>query len=197
MALLPFFWKFGKLAVQTQRTNSLFFFLMAIPAVYFARFNYVNHWMNHFINYFRSTIECTWFCRDIYTIGNNSPRTSGRNTQKIRLIGILNTSGIYSVVRHPLYLGNYLMWIGIVVYTHNISFVIIVSLMYWLYYRKNPMFAERFLKFGQTYLTGHYRFLLFLLKNGLFRKSTHSIFFKKCVEEGIFECLQQWLVLYM
>ncbi len=66
----------------------------------------------------------------------------------------LNTTGIYSTLRHPLYLGNYLMWIGIVVYTFNIYFVIIVSLAFWLYYERIMFAEERFLerKFGDDYM---------------------------------------------
>ena len=48
-----------------------------------------------------------------YTIGTTPRGTSGRNT-KCQVAEQLNTTGIYSTVRHPLYLGNYLMWIGIV-----------------------------------------------------------------------------------
>ena len=58
------------------------------------------------------------------------------------------------MVRHPLYLGNYLMWIGIVLFTQNFSFAIIVSLLYWLYYERIMFAEERFLekKFGNVYL---------------------------------------------
>ncbi len=51
-----------------------------------------------------------------YTIGTTPRGTSGRNTKK-QVAESLNTSGIYGAVRHPLYLGNYLMWIGIVMFT--------------------------------------------------------------------------------
>lgn len=88
-----------------------------------------------------------------YTIGTTPKGTSGRNTAE-QVAETLNSTGIYSIVRHPLYLGNYFMWIGIVLYTLNIPFVIIVSLMYWLYYERIMFAEERFLekKFGQVYL---------------------------------------------
>lgn len=87
-----------------------------------------------------------------YTIGTTPRGTSGRNTHQ-QVAESLNTSGIYSVVRHPLYLGNYLMWIGIVVYTGNVSFMVVVTLMYWLYYERIMMAEEAFLlnKFGNAY----------------------------------------------
>jgi hypothetical protein len=86
-------------------------------------------------------------------IGTSNKNTSGRNTQE-QVAEALNTKGIYSTVRHPLYLGNYFMWIGIVFFTFNIYFVIIVSLMFWLYYERIMFAEERFLerKFGDAYL---------------------------------------------
>jgi hypothetical protein len=88
-----------------------------------------------------------------YAIGTTPKGTSGRNTKE-QVAEQLNYSGIYSIVRHPLYLGNYCMWIGIVFYTFNIPFVVIVSLAYWLYYERIMFAEERFLerKFGQEYL---------------------------------------------
>ena len=46
------------------------------------------------------------------------------------------------------------MWIGIVFFTFNWYFVIIVSLLYFLYYERIMFAEERFLerKFGQDYL---------------------------------------------
>jgi len=65
----------------------------------------------------------------------------------------LNTSGIYSMVRHPLYLGNYFMWIGIVVFCFNPWFVLLASLAFWLYYERIMVAEESYLerKFGQQF----------------------------------------------
>ena len=54
-----------------------------------------------------------------YAIGTTPHGTSGRNTEK-QVAKQLNTAGIYSVVRHPLYLGNYLMWAGFLIFTLDI-----------------------------------------------------------------------------
>ena len=88
-----------------------------------------------------------------YTIGTTPRGTSGRNTKE-QVAEVLNSTGIYSVVRHPLYLGNYFMWIGIVFFTFNWYFVIIVSLLCYIYYERIMFAEERFLerKFGQDYL---------------------------------------------
>lgn len=44
----------------------------------------------------------------IITIGHTPKGTSGRNTKK-QVADTLNTTGMYSVVRNPLYLGNFFM----------------------------------------------------------------------------------------
>jgi protein-S-isoprenylcysteine O-methyltransferase Ste14 len=86
-------------------------------------------------------------------IGTSNKHTSGRNTKE-QVADALNTKGIYSTVRHPLYLGNYFMWIGIVMFTFNIWFIITVSLLFWLYYERIMFAEERFLerKFGEDYV---------------------------------------------
>ena len=50
-----------------------------------------------------------------YTIGTTPKGTSGRNTknQIEQKDDFLNSTGLYSLVRHPLYLGNYFIWLGI------------------------------------------------------------------------------------
>ncbi|MGC9453013.1 MAG: methyltransferase family protein, partial [Oceanipulchritudo sp.] len=44
--------------------------------------------------------------------------TSGRNTKQ-QVAYSLNTTGFYSVVRNPLYLGNFFMYLGIALFTHH------------------------------------------------------------------------------
>ncbi|MDR2448576.1 MAG: isoprenylcysteine carboxylmethyltransferase family protein [Prevotellaceae bacterium] len=89
----------------------------------------------------------------IFTIGHVAKNTSGRNTAE-QVADSLNTTGIYSVVRHPLYLGNYFMWAGIALLMHNLWFVLVYSLAYWIYYERIMFAEEQFLrkKFGDVYL---------------------------------------------
>ena len=88
------------------------------------------------------------------TIGYAPGGTSGRNTKAGQVAEVLNSTGIYSTVRHPLYLGNFFMWLGIIIYVGNWWFTSICCLLYWVYYER-IMFAEEFFlrgKFGQSYL---------------------------------------------
>jgi protein-S-isoprenylcysteine O-methyltransferase Ste14 len=50
----------------------------------------------------------------VLTVGCTPKNTSGRNTKDGQVAESLNTSGVYSVVRHPLYLGNFLIGVGAV-----------------------------------------------------------------------------------
>lgn len=87
------------------------------------------------------------------TIGYTPKGTSGRNTKEGQVAEVLNTKGIYSVVRHPLYLGNFFMWLGLIMYVGNHWFVITCILLFWLYYERIMLAEEQFLrrKFGLVY----------------------------------------------
>jgi protein-S-isoprenylcysteine O-methyltransferase Ste14 len=53
----------------------------------------------------------------VYTIGVAPPGTSGRNTRAQKAT-VLSTTGPYSVVRHPLYLANAIIVLGLALFTH-------------------------------------------------------------------------------
>lgn len=88
----------------------------------------------------------------VHTLGFVIPNTSGRNTHKQIADGI-NKTGMYSLLRHPLYLGNFLMWLGIGMLTENIWFNLFFILGFWLYYERIMYAEETFLikKFGDEY----------------------------------------------
>jgi protein-S-isoprenylcysteine O-methyltransferase Ste14 len=89
----------------------------------------------------------------VYTIGHIAKNTSGRNTDG-QIADDLNTKGIYSMVRHPLYVGNFIMWLGIAMLTANVWFVIAFVFAYWVYYERIMFAEEQFLrrKFGEPYI---------------------------------------------
>jgi len=116
--------------------------------------------------------------------------TSGRNT-KAQKASALNTSGLYSVVRNPLYLGNYFIALGISLLPREWYLPVIISLAFFLYYERIIAREEEFLeeKFGDRFrawaamtsviiphISGYQRSqLLFSLKTAL-RKEFHGIF---------------------
>lgn len=88
----------------------------------------------------------------VATVGFVPKDTSQRNTGRPQAEA-LNTTGLYSVVRHPLYLGNYLMWVGVALFPRAWWAPVIVSLVFWLYYERIMFAEEEFLRrrFGAVY----------------------------------------------
>ncbi|MBC8048095.1 MAG: DUF1295 domain-containing protein [Fimbriimonadaceae bacterium] len=88
----------------------------------------------------------------IYTVGHTPKNTSGRNTQE-QIADEVNTTGIYSTVRHPLYVGNFFMWLGAAMLTYNFWFILFFITFYWIYYERIMFAEEQFLrkKFDQRY----------------------------------------------
>jgi protein-S-isoprenylcysteine O-methyltransferase Ste14 len=89
----------------------------------------------------------------IFTVGFTPKNTSGRNTIHGQLADELNVTGIYSLIRHPLYLGNFFMWLGPVLFLRSACFTVVFVLVYWLYYERIMFAEEQFLrrKFGDIY----------------------------------------------
>jgi len=89
----------------------------------------------------------------ILTIGFTPCSTSGRNTKAGQLADELNVTGFYSVVRHPLYLGNFFIILGPVLFLRSVCFAVVTCLVFWLYYERIMFAEEQFLrrKFGDIY----------------------------------------------
>lgn len=116
----------------------------------------------------------------IYTVGHSAKNTSGRNTQK-QVADSLNTTGIYSIVRHPLYLGNFFMWLGPTILIGNLWFCISFCLFYWVYYERIMFAEEQFLrrKFGEAFLIWSSDVPSFIPKFSKFKKSELPFNWKK------------------
>ena len=88
----------------------------------------------------------------IYAVGYSFSRTSGRNT-KSQVASKLNTTGIYSIIRHPLYLANFCIWLGISFLTYNVIFILFSIIFYCFIYGTIILAEEEFLtkKFQKEY----------------------------------------------
>lgn len=119
----------------------------------------------------------------VYTVGHTPKNTSGRNVSG-QLADTLNTTGIYSVVRHPLYLGNFFMWLGPALITGNLWFVVAFCLFYWVYYERIMFAEEQFLrrKFGSTYTDWSEKVPAFI-PGFNFKKSELSFSWKKVMKK--------------
>lgn len=89
----------------------------------------------------------------IITVGYAPKDTSGRNTTAGQIAEELNVTGLYSIVRHPLYVGNFLMWLGPVLFLQSAWFTVVFALVFWIYYERIMFAEEQFLrrKFGDAY----------------------------------------------
>ena len=89
----------------------------------------------------------------VLTVGHAPAGTSGRNT-KHQSAAVLNTTGMYATVRHPLYLGNYLILLGVVLSPLQWWLPVIYTLLFWLYYERIMLAEEIFLheRFGEEFV---------------------------------------------
>ena len=87
------------------------------------------------------------------TIGYIHDNTSGRNTAEGQVADSLNIFGMYSIVRNPLYLGNFFMSVGVFI-SLGLSFITLsLSIIIFLYYKRVIYTEEIYLKekFGDVY----------------------------------------------
>lgn len=82
----------------------------------------------------------------VMTIGYVPKNTSGRNTKEGQIADTINTTGMYSLVRHPLYVGNFFMWMGLVLYVAIPWFIILSILFFWILYERIMLAEERFVR---------------------------------------------------
>ncbi len=160
MSLIQSLEKNGSFLFKYRGQIPAFFFIIGLPMIYFGDYGFLFRCSGESLSIFKITIlalsvivSLLGFIIRAYTIGTTPRGTSGRNTKK-QVANQLNTTGIYSIVRHPLYLGNYLMWAGLLIFTMNVYLFIIVSLLYWIYYERIMFTEECFLErqFGEQFI---------------------------------------------
>lgn len=87
-----------------------------------------------------------------FTVGYTPIGTSGRNTRMQRADS-LNRTGLYSLVRNPLYVGNYFAGLGLAMFPQHWWLAVIYTLGFWLYYERIIFAEEAYLreKFGAEF----------------------------------------------
>ena len=119
----------------------------------------------------------------IFTVAYTPPGTSGRNTKQ-QLANTLNTTGIYSLLRHPLYLGNFFMFLGPFIFTGNIYGISIFIFIFWLYYERIMYAEEAFLihKFENEYSEWASDTPAFIPKISTYLPANSKFSFQKVIE---------------
>lgn len=133
------------------------------------------------------------------TIGFVPKGTSGTN-RKQQNAEVLNTTGMYSIVRHPLYFGNFLIFLGITLFIQVWWFNIISILLFWLYYERIMFAEEEFLrkKFGNFYLEWAEKTPAFFPKFGNWKQPSLSFSFRNVLKReciGFFEIITSFTFL--
>lgn len=99
-------------------------------------------------------LACVGLAIRVYTVGVAAPGTSGRGTRRLKAAS-LNTTGPYSVVRHPLYLGNALIAMGFALFPHTWLVPVAVAPLLAGYYACIARWEEQYLRtqFGVAFET--------------------------------------------
>ncbi len=87
----------------------------------------------------------------MFVAGFAKEKTSGRG-MTIEASTLVNY-GLYSIVRNPLYIGNFLIFFGFLLFSENLLMILFGSIIFWIYYYYIVVAEENFLrkKFGKEY----------------------------------------------
>lgn len=121
----------------------------------------------------------------VLAVGFSADNTSGRNTTSGQIADEINTTGLYSICRHPLYLGNFFMWLGIAMFTQNLWFIVAFTFLYWLYYERIMYAEESFLikKYGSRYTDWAATLPAFVPNISKWRKPKYSFSWIKIIRQ--------------
>lgn len=97
-------------------------------------------------------VSCLGLAVRAATVGYTPRGTSGRNRAE-QVAESLNTTGMYSIVRNPLYLANFLVGLGVAMLLGLWWLAAIYALLFLVYYERIIFAEEAFLtrKFGEQY----------------------------------------------
>ncbi len=128
--------------------------------------------------WFRSVgfaIACLGLLVRALSVGPAPKGTSGRSTKYAKAVE-LNTDGMYSLCRHPIYLGNYFCFLGAWVASGDWRYAALFTTIYWLYYERIMIYEEEFLRgeFGDAYLQWSKTTPAFVPRLSQWQKSTRT-----------------------
>ncbi len=131
------------------------------------------------------------------TAGYVPHKTSGRNTKR-QIADSLNTTGMYSIVRNPLYLGNFFMLLSIALYLHLWWIPVIYTLAFTLHYERIIFTEEMFLRprFGEEYMAWSSRTPAFIPRFSHWQKPALPFSFRAFVRREYQGCFGLIIALF-
>jgi len=201
MSLIREFERTGNLLFRHRSYVPLFLYALVIPILYFTTddfFPFSDYlWASacFFVSFSGQIVRAL-------TIGFTPKNTSGRNTKAGQVAEQLNTRGMYSVARHPLYLGNFLMWLGLILYVGNIEFLIFSIFFFWIYYERIMFAEEQFIskKFGSVFHEWSEKTPAFFPKLKGYQKAGVSFSFRNILQReyhGFYATVISFSMIYM
>lgn len=132
-------------------------------------------------------------------VGYSGNKTSGRNTKEGQVAESINSTGIYSLVRHPLYFGNFLIWFGIAAFTLNLWFLVAFVFMYWVYYERIMFAEEEFMreKFGDQYTNWANTVPAFIPALRKIKKPDYKFQWKKVIRQEKSGLLNLFIIIFL
>lgn len=139
------------------------------------------------------------FAIRFHCVGHAADNTSGRNTLVGQVADTINKTGLYSIIRHPLYFGNFLIWFGLAAMTQNAWFLISFTLAYWIYYERIVYAEEHFLinKYGNDYLEYALHTPAFIPKFNSYTKAKHPFRWFKAIKQEKSGILNLFLIVFI
>lgn len=133
------------------------------------------------------------------TVGYSADNTSGRNTKVGQVADSINTTGMYSICRHPLYVGNFFMWLGIAGFTQILWFIVAFTFIFWIYYERIMFAEEEFLisKYGDEYLNWSKKVPAFIPKLENWEKPINTFSWIKVIRQEKSGILNLFLTILM
>lgn len=144
--------KLGNIFFRWRSYIPITLFLVLILRFYDLKYTFSNQLIEVIYQAFCLLVSFLGETIRIITVGFAPSGTSGRNTKAQRAT-TLNVSGLYSITRNPLYFGNFLIILGLSLFTRSYLIVILNCLLFLIFYIPIMLVEESFLlgKFGDIY----------------------------------------------
>jgi protein-S-isoprenylcysteine O-methyltransferase Ste14 len=148
------FQKSGLILFRCRSYMPLIFFLVVFASLDYFHYPFQSHSIDVMWELFCIFIGASGIALRVLTVAFVPEGTSGRGTRKPSA-SRLNTTGMYSVVRNPLYLGNFLTYAAPVLFVRIWWVLLLFILAFTLYYERIIFAEETFLRerFGEEYVS--------------------------------------------